>query len=95
MVEGRTLSDTIEALAREDAKRSRVFGLRGGAAAYFVSRFAGEHPRPSLIVAASLADAEKLGGRVVMPRTELPEVTIGVFEDPEGHAIGLLEARQA
>ena len=46
-------------------------------------------------VAASLTDAEKLGGRVVMPRTELPEVTIGVFEDPEGHAIGLLEARQA
>ena len=33
--------------------------------------------------------------RVVMPRTELPDVTLGIFEDPEGHAIGLVEARPA
>ena len=46
-------------------------------------------------VTASLADAVKLGGRVVMPRTELPDVTLGVFEDPEGHAIGLVEAKPA
>ena len=46
-------------------------------------------------VTASLADAVKLGGRVVMPRTELPDVTLGVFEDPEGHAIGLVEAKTA
>jgi uncharacterized protein len=44
-------------------------------------------------VAASLAEAERLGGRVVMPRTTQPGVTIGVFEDPEGHAIGLVEAK--
>lgn len=43
-------------------------------------------------VSASLADAERLGGKVVMPRTVLPEVTLGVFEDPEGHTIGLVEA---
>jgi predicted enzyme related to lactoylglutathione lyase len=46
-------------------------------------------------VTASLAEAERLGGRVVMPRTALPDVTLGVFEDPEGHAIGLVEARPA
>jgi predicted enzyme related to lactoylglutathione lyase len=46
-------------------------------------------------VAASLGDAERLGGRVVMPRTEMPDVTLGVFEDPEGHVIGLVEARSA
>jgi predicted enzyme related to lactoylglutathione lyase len=46
-------------------------------------------------VSASLADAERLGGRVVMPRTAMPDVTIGVFEDPEGHAIGLVEAKPA
>jgi len=46
-------------------------------------------------VTASLADAERLGGRVVMPRTELPDVTLGIFEDPEGHAIGLVEAKPA
>lgn len=46
-------------------------------------------------VTASLARAEQLGGRVVMPRTVLPDVTLGVFEDPEGHAIGLVEANAA
>jgi predicted enzyme related to lactoylglutathione lyase len=46
-------------------------------------------------VAASLAKAEGLGGRVVMPKTEMPDVTLGVFEDPEGHVIGLVEAKAA
>jgi predicted enzyme related to lactoylglutathione lyase len=46
-------------------------------------------------VDASLAQAERLGGKVVMPKTALPDVTIGVFEDPEGHAIGLVEAKAA
>lgn len=46
-------------------------------------------------VAASLAQAERLGGKVVMPRTAMPDVTIGIFEDPEGHTIGLVEARAA
>jgi uncharacterized protein len=46
-------------------------------------------------VNASLADAERLGGRVVVPRTVLPDVTLGVFADPEGHTIGLVEAKPA
>jgi predicted enzyme related to lactoylglutathione lyase len=46
-------------------------------------------------VTASLAQAERLGGRIVMARTVLPEVTLGVFEDPEGHPIGLVEATAA
>ena len=46
-------------------------------------------------VTASLAHAEQLGGRVVMPRTVMPGVTLGIFEDPEGHAIGLVEAPAA
>ena len=46
-------------------------------------------------VTASLADAERLGGRVVMPRTVTPGATLGIFEDPEGHAIGLVEAQPA
>jgi uncharacterized protein len=44
-------------------------------------------------VTASLAQAEQLGGRIVMPRTVLPEVTLGIFADPEGHTIGLVEAQ--
>jgi uncharacterized protein len=46
-------------------------------------------------VTASLAKAQALGGRVVMPRTELPDVVLGIFEDPEGHTLGLVEARPA
>jgi uncharacterized protein len=43
-------------------------------------------------IAATLADAERLGGRTVMPVTKLPDTTIAVFEDPEGHTIGLVQA---
>jgi predicted enzyme related to lactoylglutathione lyase len=44
-------------------------------------------------VAATLTEVTRLGGRVVMPRTVMPDVTLGIFEDVEGHAIGLVEAR--
>ena len=44
-------------------------------------------------IGATLADAERLGGRTVLPVTKLPETTIAVFEDPEGHAIGLVQAQ--
>src|SRR5262245_21458274 len=44
-------------------------------------------------ITASLNAAQKLGGKVVMPRTVTPDVTMGAFEDPEGHVIGLVEAQ--
>jgi predicted enzyme related to lactoylglutathione lyase len=40
---------------------------------------------------ASVAQAEKLGGKVLMPITELPEVTLAVVTDPEGHPVGLVK----
>jgi len=44
------------------------------------------------VVAARVAKAEKLGGKVLMPRKELPAgPPIGMFQDPEGHVIGLVE----
>jgi len=46
-------------------------------------------------VAGSLQHAEQLGGKTVLPRTVMPGVTLGVFEDPEGHTIGLVEAKAA
>lgn len=47
-------------------------------------------------VAAALAAAQRLGGKVAMPRKVLPDGTpIAVMEDPEGHVIGLVEARAA
>jgi predicted enzyme related to lactoylglutathione lyase len=44
--------------------------------------------------AAYLARAEQLGGKTVMPPTEIPDVnlTYALFTDPEGHAIGLMKS---
>lgn len=39
-----------------------------------------------------LLKAESLGGKTVMPRTEIPQmVTFGLFADPEGHLVGVVE----
>jgi len=38
---------------------------------------------------ATLDKAERLGGTTIMPVTELPQVTIALFADPEGHVVGL------
>ena len=38
---------------------------------------------------AVLDKAEQLGGKTILPVTELPQVTIALFADPEGHVIGL------
>lgn len=38
---------------------------------------------------AALDKAEELGGRTVLPVTELPQVTIALFADPEGHVVGV------
>lgn len=44
---------------------------------------------------ASLTRAEALGGKIVMQKTTMPDVTLAVFEDPEGNAIGLVQAKAA
>jgi predicted enzyme related to lactoylglutathione lyase len=39
----------------------------------------------------TLDKVERLGGRVIMPLTEVaPETTIALFADPEGHVVGLM-----
>lgn len=41
--------------------------------------------------AATLRRVEELGGRVIMPLTEVaPETTIALFADPEGHVVGIM-----
>ncbi len=41
---------------------------------------------------ASLEQAEKLGGKTIVPRTVIPDqVTFAMFSDPEGHLVGLME----
>jgi predicted enzyme related to lactoylglutathione lyase len=55
------------------------------------------HPKVTFYVSTasvdrSLDQAKDLGGRVLMGRTELPGgPVIGMFADPEGNAIGLVE----
>jgi predicted enzyme related to lactoylglutathione lyase len=43
-------------------------------------------------LAASLARAEALGGKTVVPPTPIPNVgAFAMFEDPEGHMIGIIK----
>ena len=42
--------------------------------------------------AATLARATSLGGKICLPATPIPDVgTIGLFQDPEGHLIGIIK----
>jgi uncharacterized protein len=41
-----------------------------------------------------LKKAEEMGGKTVMPRTEMDMVTLGMFTDPEGNMVGLVEGSQ-
>ena len=67
-------------------------GIGGGIAA----QYPGTRPWVTIYVAANdvgdkLAHAERLGGKVVMPVTRIPNgPEIAAFEDPEGHVIGLV-----
>lgn len=40
---------------------------------------------------AVLDKAESLGGKTVMPVTDLEMVTLAMFADPEGHVVGLVK----
>lgn len=39
----------------------------------------------------AIAQAEKLGGKVLVPIMKLPEVTFAVITDPEGHPVGIAQ----
>jgi predicted enzyme related to lactoylglutathione lyase len=43
-------------------------------------------------VKAALKKAESLGGKIVVPETEIPNmVTFGLFADPEGNMVGVVK----
>lgn len=47
-------------------------------------------------VEQALGDAERLGGsRMMGPDEVMPGLIIGLFQDPEGHTIGVMTAREA
>jgi predicted enzyme related to lactoylglutathione lyase len=43
-------------------------------------------------VAATLREAERLGGRTVQPATSVPGVTFGLLATPEGQVVGVAAA---
>jgi len=43
---------------------------------------------------AALDKAESLGGRTIVPVTELPMVTFALFADPEGNVVGVVKAEE-
>ncbi len=87
---------TFDVIPQNDyglAKTGDPRGIPGGVgSAYSSTRswvtFYAETPD----VTASLTKAQALGGTIVVPRTVMPDVVLGIFEDPEGHPIGLVEA---
>jgi uncharacterized protein len=44
---------------------------------------------------AALDKAVSLGATVLMPVTELPMVTLALFNDPEGHMVGIVKDAEA
>ncbi len=46
-------------------------------------------------VEAGLAKAESLGGTRVMGPMDIPSGQIGLFSDPEGHVVGLMNMNGA
>jgi predicted enzyme related to lactoylglutathione lyase len=42
-----------------------------------------------------LDKAEQLGGKTVMPVTEMEMVTFALFTDPEGHVVGVVKNQQS
>jgi predicted enzyme related to lactoylglutathione lyase len=85
-----------------DANNSMEYGMvnTGGNGSINGGIFpAGDHPkRVTLYVAvpdlqAALDKAERLGGKTLLPPTEVPEgnVTLALFADPEGTVFGLVK----
>ncbi len=68
-----------------DALPAGISPLQGGSE--LVTFFVGVED-----IDAAIADAERLGGRVVQAPTQVPGVTFALISDPAGHVVGL--ARQ-
>jgi predicted enzyme related to lactoylglutathione lyase len=74
-----------------DAHEER--GINGGIAQ------SNQHPGVTFYVEvddinAFLPKIEERGGKTLMPRTEMPMITMAMFADPDGHVLGLVEPRQ-
>ena len=76
-----------------EAQAGGMQGIPGGVG----GTYAGMRPMVTFYVETpeigkTLAEAQRLGAKVVLPRKELPAgPPIALFQDPEGHLIGLVE----
>ena len=75
-------------------ERARRAVSRAGSARSPGHALVGDLLRRDADIDASLAEAQRRGGKVVVPRTVMPDVTLGVFEDPEGHRSGSSKPRR-
>ncbi len=85
-----------------DANNEMRYGMVASGGPSGINGGIGGSPRPGsrVLVYAQVASIpalleriESLGGRTVMPRTDIGPVVMGLYEDPEGNLMGLLEPR--
>jgi|GEM_PF-1246010 uncharacterized protein len=85
-----------------DANNEMRYGMVASGGPSGINGGIGGSPRPGsrVLVYAQVASIpalleriESLGGKTVMPRTDIGAVVMGLYEDPEGNLMGLLEPR--
>lgn len=85
-----------------DASNEMKYGMVASGGPSGINGGIGGSPRPGsrVLVYAQVASIpalleriESLGGKTVMPRTDIGPVVMALYEDPEGNLMGLLEPR--
>jgi predicted enzyme related to lactoylglutathione lyase len=85
-----------------DANNEMKYGMVASGGPTGINGGIGGSPAPGsrVLVYAQVASIpevllriESLGGKVVMPRTDIGPVVMGLYHDPEGNLMGLIEPR--
>jgi predicted enzyme related to lactoylglutathione lyase len=85
-----------------DANNSMKYGMVASGGPEGINGGIGGSPGPGsrVLVYAQVASItalleriESLGGKTIMPRTDMGPVIMGLYEDPEGNVMGLIEPR--
>jgi predicted enzyme related to lactoylglutathione lyase len=85
-----------------DANNEMKYGMVASGGPSGINGGIGGSPRPGsrVLVYAQVASIpalleriESLGGKTIMPRTDVGPVVMALYEDPEGNVMGLIEPR--
>ena len=85
-----------------DANNEMKYGMVASGGPTGINGGIGGSPRPGsrVLVYAQVASIpavleriESFGGKTIMPRTDIGAVVMGLYEDPEGNLMGLIEPR--